>query len=392
MALLCLCCFALNTAAQKSILPHPLGIGERLPESFWTLEHMIIVDGNKTVQNLSAYRGKLLILDFWATWCSSCIAALPKLHQLETEFNADIEIVPVSYEDPKTVASFLKTNSSVKDLGISSIVLDQTLADRFPHKSIPHLVWITKDGRVMSFTSTEGVDTIAVQRALEKGNPNLMVKIDVDLRRPLFTSDALPINSLSFYSMLLKGSYPGLPGGVSYEKPDDKVIGMVVRNTSISAIYRNIAINMLKTFKSKKIFIDTAGQDKSIYTYQYRNTNLTADSFFSSMLSHLNTVTGMDGKIETRRLRTLYLSYEQTAKNTHGAKSTRQMIKLLSLLNTLLPVIVTDSSGYPGNIDLSQFAGKKSPEEIFQALKVLGLELNEREEEMEVFVLNHKRK
>jgi thiol-disulfide isomerase/thioredoxin len=54
-------------------------------------------------------KGKVMIVDFWATWCGPCIAAVPKLADLQEKHEDDLIVVGVSglSEDQNTVESFL---------------------------------------------------------------------------------------------------------------------------------------------------------------------------------------------------------------------------------------------------------------------------------------------
>ena len=56
---------------------HPKQIGKPAPD--FTLN-----DGSRTVQ-LSKYRGKVVVLNFWATWCAPCIEEIPSLNQLQQQ-------------------------------------------------------------------------------------------------------------------------------------------------------------------------------------------------------------------------------------------------------------------------------------------------------------------
>ena len=63
-----------------------------------------------TEEPLSTYHGKVVLLDFWATWCSPCVDALPELRELVAELPADrFALLAISVdEEPATVTRFME--------------------------------------------------------------------------------------------------------------------------------------------------------------------------------------------------------------------------------------------------------------------------------------------
>ncbi|MDP8981967.1 MAG: TlpA family protein disulfide reductase [Acidobacteriota bacterium] len=54
---------------------------------------------------VQAHRGKVILYDFWATWCDSCRAELPQLVKLETRLRSrGFELVTISADEPEAVA------------------------------------------------------------------------------------------------------------------------------------------------------------------------------------------------------------------------------------------------------------------------------------------------
>ncbi len=62
------------------------------------------------VQTLSSYRGRIVILNFWATWCPECVRELPSLSAF-AEANKDVVVLGVASErNPETVRNFLSSS------------------------------------------------------------------------------------------------------------------------------------------------------------------------------------------------------------------------------------------------------------------------------------------
>jgi len=62
------------------------------------------------VQTLSSYRGRIVILNFWATWCPECVRELPSLNAF-AEANKDVVVLGIASErNPETVRNFLSSS------------------------------------------------------------------------------------------------------------------------------------------------------------------------------------------------------------------------------------------------------------------------------------------
>ena len=57
-------------------------------------------DGDGRVVHLSDYAGKVVLLDFWATWCGPCKSAIPWFNELSKKYKADgLEVVGISMDE-----------------------------------------------------------------------------------------------------------------------------------------------------------------------------------------------------------------------------------------------------------------------------------------------------
>ena len=63
---------------------------------------MIIVDLDGLKKLMAQYQGKVVFIDFWATWCGPCVKGLPDLAKMQEKYGArGFQAIPVSFDDPK---------------------------------------------------------------------------------------------------------------------------------------------------------------------------------------------------------------------------------------------------------------------------------------------------
>ena len=69
------------------------------------------IDDNQI--RLNKYTKEIIIINFWATWCTPCIKEIPELIELETKFEdkVDVLFISVGLNPPKDVSFFLKKNN-----------------------------------------------------------------------------------------------------------------------------------------------------------------------------------------------------------------------------------------------------------------------------------------
>lgn len=65
---------------------------------------------------LSDYKGKIVIIDFWATWCAPCRKGVPDLVELQKEYKNDLVIIGVSLDQQNTIKDL---NPFIKNYGIN---------------------------------------------------------------------------------------------------------------------------------------------------------------------------------------------------------------------------------------------------------------------------------
>lgn len=64
-------------------------------------------DASGKVQSLSAFQGKTLIVNFWATWCAPCVEEMPELTELQSEIaSKNIQILGIGIDSPSNIREF----------------------------------------------------------------------------------------------------------------------------------------------------------------------------------------------------------------------------------------------------------------------------------------------
>ncbi|HRP54995.1 TlpA disulfide reductase family protein [Agriterribacter sp.] len=106
----------------------------------------------KPVQ-LSGFKGKVVYLDIWATWCGPCLKEIPYLERLKEKFrNKDVEMITISIDTKVDV--WLAKVAAMKMQGIQLIdsngSTNSKIAKNYKVHGVPHYVLIDKNGRIAS--------------------------------------------------------------------------------------------------------------------------------------------------------------------------------------------------------------------------------------------------
>ena len=112
-----------------------------------TYDNIIFLDSQEKIIKLSDYKGNLIILNFWATWCAPCKEEMPSLDNLKTNPNLNnLKIFPINIgrDDIK------KSKSFFKDLNIKNLDIyfdnPETLAKDFALRGVPTTILFNKKG------------------------------------------------------------------------------------------------------------------------------------------------------------------------------------------------------------------------------------------------------
>jgi thiol-disulfide isomerase/thioredoxin len=118
----------------------PIRIGELAPD--FSLE-----DAQGKMHNLSDYRGKVVLLDFWATWCPPCRAAMPGVQKLHEKYGAKgLVALGMNCWENADPAAFMKEQGFMYQLLLKA----DEVAGKYGVTGIPTFYLIGPDGRIVS--------------------------------------------------------------------------------------------------------------------------------------------------------------------------------------------------------------------------------------------------
>ncbi|HEX5056403.1 MAG TPA: TlpA disulfide reductase family protein [Gammaproteobacteria bacterium] len=104
--------------------------------------------GVKSEVKLSAYRGKVVYIDFWASWCGPCRKSFPWMNELQEKYGSRVKIIAINLDQERAEADkFLEQNSPK-----FTVVFDPAgkTAESYRVKAMPSSYLIDSNGRIVS--------------------------------------------------------------------------------------------------------------------------------------------------------------------------------------------------------------------------------------------------
>lgn len=410
----------------------PLKIGETIPDELWKLPLKVVNDPlGKDEITLEQYKGKLILLDFWGTYCSSCIAGFPKLKIIQEQNQDKLKILAISSEQKERIDKFFNSEVGKSYKYINSAYDNTSFQKYFPHRGIPHTIWISPEGRYIIPTNTYEVTQQNINAMYRKEEAKMLIKVDKDPKKALLLSDDFYLNNnlhLGFYSLFFQGYYPGYASGNNFKRTiDGKTFGRQITNRKLNSIVRAVAMHLFEEkkehFTEKRVILDTTNpyltdlkqsfSDKQpndqYYSYELIVPESKADSLYTYMLADLNRY--LDVTLSLRKQMTNCLVLVRTSKQdkikSNGNASGRNfsedqgkltmkdepLINLISLLNevSLSHVPIIDETGYINNVDLN-LTGTNNLKELRKSLEKYDLDLKPASRNLLMFLIQDKKR
>ncbi len=111
-----------------------------------------LADTSGALVSLGDLKGKVVLLDFWATWCAPCLVSMPKVNELEERFKdrMDLVFVKVNVNDDRERWKDFVAKRSLTGMNLfADEERSAELRKAYNFDGIPHFVLIGKDGRLI---------------------------------------------------------------------------------------------------------------------------------------------------------------------------------------------------------------------------------------------------
>jgi thiol-disulfide isomerase/thioredoxin len=115
------------------------------------------VDGREF--DIADYRGKVVLIDFWATWCGPCVAGMPEIIELyKTHHEQGFEIVGISFDsDKEALEKFVSENDMPWVQFFDGKSWDNEYGRQYGINAIPTMWLVGRDGKVVDFSARMNV-------------------------------------------------------------------------------------------------------------------------------------------------------------------------------------------------------------------------------------------
>ena len=163
---------------QQQVVPARLNVGQQIPDELWTASLVSVSPETEKLISLQNYKGKAIIIDFWASWCSACLKNMPLLDSIHRARKPQLQVLmmnasssTIGFEKEKQfIRDFLTRHS---EFSTPLVLRNDTLQIPFNLRTVPKYVWIGADGNIKAITGHEKLTNQNINKFLSGAELNM---------------------------------------------------------------------------------------------------------------------------------------------------------------------------------------------------------------------------
>lgn len=302
-----------------------LQVGDKMPD----IPLGTVLNNYTGKKRFSEFRGKLIILDFWDTYCSSCIAGFPKMEQLQKEFGKKIQIILVNVrENEEDIKKRTKELKNFKLPDLPSIISSrpwvgpedqrknpQPLDKLFPTWSVPHHVWIDGQGFIRLRGGPENTYSEKIEELL--AGKSIQV-----LNNPSTVPTTMADNKANYYQQLGFLQQTRVAFGSFITPFNNEIVGSypvsreLIDSTAKAKIFYALNTDLLQLYLNGFYFAERFGADSLYKSLLYLPKSNTLINFVifppkTDTLAFTSNDNVVDGNVTTEEFIRSKYCYEQ---------------------------------------------------------------------------------
>lgn len=380
------CAFAVHTYAQEGAVSESVQLGSLVPD----FDINILTKDGTAKKNIKDYRGKVVILEFWATFCGPCFPAMDHLAILHKKFPNDLEVINVTDEERWKVVNFLKKRPTSMPIAID---IDKSINQLFYHQLMPHTIIIDPQGYIKAITSPEEVTEEVIY--LAKSGAILAVKTKAEFATKTENATAMTVvqaEDKSFYKVAVSAQKEGVQSQIN--KKSDFEYEFI--NCTIPLMYQ-VLYQTTRPNPNDRACLEVSEQTKYLLEekQQYCLTIKVPEAMKHRLgeigMKNLEDIFGLKAKNENRTRKVYALSTNKdttiTASNIGMDMPLKDFLKLLWDTKVVdMPVVNESETADTSIVWVADFP--KEVSKVQESIQKLGFKLTPKTTEMACLVLH----
>lgn len=242
-----------TTVEAQNLVPRYLQLNDKVPEL--TLQ---VLEGDQLSSiPLAQHKGKVVILEFWATFCGPCIPAMDHLADIQKEFPNDLVTYAITEEPSAVVQKYLAKRPTSLEVALDP---SGQLNQLFYHQFMPHTVIIGPDGYVKAITSPDQITKEVIY--ITKSGADPAIELKSEFKPKGVSSNALGVVNFDQETILKINLSPAKDGVQTQVRKISETEYQFV-NCTIPVIYNSLLQNS-RSNKLPKDCLEVGTENQSL--------------------------------------------------------------------------------------------------------------------------------